>query len=93
MSGSLRRCGGQGDVLSGSLATFAAWAAIYRKENNTDVLDDVSLNVLAGYGACAMTKQAGKLAFAKLGRSFVASDLIPEIRPAFASLFPENEDC
>ena len=26
-----RRCGGQGDVLSGAVATFAAWAACYRK--------------------------------------------------------------
>ncbi len=26
-----RRCGGQGDVLSGAAATFAAWAACYRK--------------------------------------------------------------
>jgi len=92
VSGSPRRCGGQGDILSGSLATFAAWAAIYRKENSTDVLDGVSLNVLAGYGACAITKQAGKQTFAKLGRSFTASDMISEIRPAFCSLFPENEE-
>ncbi|PWN52571.1 hypothetical protein IE53DRAFT_367085 [Violaceomyces palustris] len=32
LRGGLKRCGGQGDILSGCLGTFLAWSEIYRRE-------------------------------------------------------------
>lgn len=90
VQGSLRRCGGQGDILSGSLATFAAWSHIYRKEKGTALADEIDVNLLSGIGACAMTKNASVLAFSKLGRSFTASDMVNEIHLSFDFLFPSN---
>ena len=41
IEGGLKRCGGQGDLLSGSLGTFLAWAKRYeeRKAMGEDVAD------------------------------------------------------
>ena len=36
MPGSPRRCGGQGDLLSGSMGLFAAWAKFAQEENTNE---------------------------------------------------------
>ena len=99
--GSNRRCGGQGDILSGCIATFVAWFELF-KSNNTfliplsSVSDKDKLNwfkenlggySLGCYGACAVTKTCSKLAFQKFGRSMTASDMIGCIHQSFTSLF------
>ncbi|CAG9855950.1 unnamed protein product [Phyllotreta striolata] len=74
--GSGRRCGGQGDLLGGSLATFLAWAVT----NNEDP-------VVACYAAARLARECNAKAFAKHGRSMTTTNMIEEIHEAFAENF------
>uniref|UniRef100_A0A0P6J488 ATP-dependent (S)-NAD(P)H-hydrate dehydratase n=1 Tax=Heterocephalus glaber TaxID=10181 RepID=A0A0P6J488_HETGA len=81
--GSGRRCGGQGDLLSGSLGVMAHWAFLAEPEktNGSRPL------LLAALGACSLTRQCNRQAFLKHGRSTTTSDMIAEIGAAFLELF------
>lgn len=68
--GSPRRCGGQGDLLSGTLAVFFYWA---EKKNVS------SPAITAGQAGSQFIRTAAKDAFKKHGRSMVAGDIINEI--------------
>jgi hypothetical protein len=76
--GSPRRCGGQGDVLAGTLATFLAWASIAKSQVSATPRDDTrhkakdsktSLSaaekVSAAAHAALVTRGAAGLAFGK----------------------------
>lgn len=76
--GSNRRCGGQGDILSGCLATFYSWAL----EGNVPNPGPVSCAA-----AGLLTKKCNELAFEKHGRSMLASDMIHEIHNVFEQVF------
>lgn len=84
--GSGRRCGGQGDLLSGALATFFCWTLHYIKENNCK--EDANLPAKA---ACAASSTLIKLcnteAFKEYGRSMTCSDMIKYISKIFNSEF------
>lgn len=75
--GSPRRCGGQGDVLSGCLGTMCAWASMADAE-------------LAGaaYLACCTARRAAARAFAEHRRSMVTQDVLGELGMAVQELFP-----
>ncbi|TVY46757.1 ATP-dependent (S)-NAD(P)H-hydrate dehydratase [Lachnellula occidentalis] len=91
IEGGLKRSGGQGDTLTGSLATFLAWRMAYLDglwEHEGD-LDEVELLALAAFGGSALTRECSKLAFSKNGRSLQASDLTEEVHVAFMNLFDE----
>uniref|UniRef100_A0A3Q3E0Q1 ATP-dependent (S)-NAD(P)H-hydrate dehydratase n=1 Tax=Labrus bergylta TaxID=56723 RepID=A0A3Q3E0Q1_9LABR len=81
LEGSGRRCGGQGDLLSGSMGVFAHWGAL--------TLGPLVVNpsVVAAYGACSLTRQCNSQAFQRHGRSTTTSDMIQEIGSAFKKLF------
>ncbi|KAI4462458.1 atp-dependent (s)-nad(p)h-hydrate dehydratase family member [Holotrichia oblita] len=84
LGGSGRRCGGQGDILSGALGIFYAWALLHK----LDVCvphDDRAM--IACYAACKLTRECNTIAFKKLGRSMVASDMIQEIHGVFEQYF------
>ena len=81
--GSLRRCGGQGDVLSGIIATFLSWG--FKNREKTDDWKQV-----AAYAGCVVTRRASKLAFAKYGRAMVGSDLIDFVGPAFREVIEDH---
>ncbi|XP_068185134.1 ATP-dependent (S)-NAD(P)H-hydrate dehydratase isoform X2 [Antennarius striatus] len=83
VEGSGRRCGGQGDLLSGSLGVFAHWA------HAASAAGTFSLNpsLVAAYGACSLTRQCNSQAFQRHGRSTTTSDMIQEIGSAFKKLF------
>lgn len=76
--GSGRRCGGQGDLLSGSLATFYFWALQHEDPNPAKV---------ACFAASQLTKNCNRSAFATKGRSTVTTDMITYIHPVFEKLF------
>mmetsp|Transcript_27903 Transcript_27903/g.66287 ORF Transcript_27903/g.66287 Transcript_27903/m.66287 type:complete len:283 (-) Transcript_27903:25-873(-) len=80
--GSMRRCGGQGDVLSGTLAAFLSWA----RTAPTQELQDKG-PVLAAAGACLVTRHAAAAAFSKHKRAMRAGCLIDELGPVMDSLF------
>lgn len=73
--GSKRRCGGQGDLLAGALATFYAWDG----ENPPG----------AANAASDLIRYASLIAFRERKRSMVCSDIIPKIQVAFESIHGE----
>ncbi|XP_053168586.1 ATP-dependent (S)-NAD(P)H-hydrate dehydratase isoform X2 [Hemicordylus capensis] len=81
--GSSRRCGGQGDLLSGSLGVLAHWAFIAGPEKT----NGQNPFLVAAFGACSLTRQCNNQAFQKFGRSMTASDMVLEIGAAFNKLF------
>ncbi|KJE89538.1 carbohydrate kinase domain-containing protein [Capsaspora owczarzaki ATCC 30864] len=90
--GNKRRCGGQGDVLTGILATFTYWAHQHASNSQGDKSSsseggDLEPNLLAANFACRYARACGKLAFEKAGRSTTAVDVIAEMNPAFEELF------
>ncbi|XP_067113086.1 ATP-dependent (S)-NAD(P)H-hydrate dehydratase isoform X1 [Osmerus mordax] len=83
--GSGRRCGGQGDLLSGSLGVLAHWA--YANSANLSTSTRFSPSLVAAWGATTLTRQCNRQAFLKHGRSTTTSDMLKEISPAFRVLF------
>ena len=84
-AGCPRRCGGQGDILAGAVATFASWAC----EGRGDAAEEVDL-VAACYGGALLTRASSAAGYSKHGRSMLASDILPEIGPCFSRLFPDE---
>ena len=63
--GAMKRCGGQGDVLSGVLGTFSQ----YQKGSGYDL-------IMVGMLACMVTREAARVAFSKRGHALVTPDII-----------------
>jgi ATP-dependent NAD(P)H-hydrate dehydratase len=79
---SLKRSGGQGDVLTGIMATLLCWARRVPRplEHGPDVQ-------LAAWGACWLTRQASASAFAAKGRAMLAGDMLdPHVADAVRKL-------
>ncbi|EFC45505.1 predicted protein [Naegleria gruberi] len=83
-----RRCGGQGDVLSGVIATFCFWAN--RKAGGEIGHDDRML--AACYGGCLVTKKAAELAFHDHHRATTTPNIIEKIGQAFCLAFKEDDN-
>uniref|UniRef100_A0A667X1N3 ATP-dependent (S)-NAD(P)H-hydrate dehydratase n=1 Tax=Myripristis murdjan TaxID=586833 RepID=A0A667X1N3_9TELE len=83
VEGSGRRCGGQGDLLSGSMGVLAHWAYT----SSTGMVKSVNPAMVAAFGACSLTRQCNSQAFHRHGRSTTTSDMIQEIGSAFKKLF------
>ncbi|KAL3077233.1 hypothetical protein niasHS_013222 [Heterodera schachtii] len=74
---SMRRCGGQGDILSGATALFAFWA---RKASGADIYS--SEHLLDGAEAASLlVRNASLRTFQAVGRSMNAADVIDHIVP------------
>ncbi|KAM4561018.1 ATP-dependent (S)-NAD(P)H-hydrate dehydratase [Fundulus diaphanus] len=84
VEGSGRRCGGQGDLLSGSMGVMAHWA---HAASTAGLIRGMNPSVVAAFGACSLTRQCNNQAFQRHGRSTTTSDMIQEIGPAFRKLF------
>ncbi|KAI6780204.1 ATP-dependent-like protein [Emericellopsis cladophorae] len=92
MKGGKKRSGGQGDTLTGSIATFLGWRKAYLDglwDIGEDKISADELIGLAAFGGSAITRECSRLAFAKKGRSLQASDLTDEVHNAFLNLFGE----
>ncbi|KAM3074848.1 hypothetical protein ACMFMG_008261 [Clarireedia jacksonii] len=89
LQGGLKRSGGQGDTLTGSLATFLAWRRAYLDKlwDHNGEIDEVESLALAAFGGSSITRECSRLSFAKKGRSLQASDLTEEVYTAFLNLF------
>ncbi|OAA82536.1 YjeF domain containing protein [Akanthomyces lecanii RCEF 1005] len=96
LEGGKKRSGGQGDTLTGSIATFLAWRKAYIdrlwNDPETPCLDKHEMIGLAAFGGSAVTRECSRIAFLKRGRSLQASDLTDEIHNAFMRLFGEIDD-
>lgn len=80
--GSGRRCGGQGDILSGTIAIMYCWAQQYGDEEPAK---------LACYAASYFVKELNIFTFRDRGRSMVASDMIEQIHGVFQYTFERND--
>lgn len=79
--GSLKRVGGQGDILAGLTALFVSWA------HSSNVIESREVRIAsAAVAASAVTRFAANLAFQKRGRSLITSDILNEIGNAVAQL-------
>jgi len=77
--GGLKRSGGIGDILAGTIGTFTAWNRILSESHNNEGDDRIDNLVLACWMACCVTKRATKVAFEKRKRSMTAPDILEEI--------------
>jgi ATP-dependent NAD(P)H-hydrate dehydratase len=75
--GSNRRCGGQGDILAGTLGLFIHWAQ-WTKQGDL---------FLACFAACTLVRHSAKLAFLENKRGTTTPDIISKIPKAFNELF------
>ncbi len=93
LEGGLKRSGGQGDTLTGSLGTLLAYRKAYmdRIWDHENDLKGPELLMLAAFGGSSITRECSRLAFKKLGRSLQASDLTEQVPIAFNHLIGEKE--
>ena len=90
--GCLKRCGGQGDVLAGSIATMLAWARAAEMQGRLPSNAPAPAPTLAAYTACMLTRRFARAAFARHKRSMTAPDLIDEIGEVFEDFCPAAGD-
>ncbi|KAF2201765.1 Ribokinase-like protein [Delitschia confertaspora ATCC 74209] len=89
--GGLKRSGGQGDTLTGSLATLLAYRQAYHDKiwDHDGDMDRAETLALAAYGGSAITRECSKLAFKEKGRSLQAGDLTEHVHQAFLNVIGE----
>lgn len=73
--GSARRCGGQGDVLSGSIALFSYWAQLA----NSDL-------ILGAFSGCSFVRDLNLKVYHNKRRSMVTGDFIEKIGEVFEQI-------
>lgn len=77
-----RRCGGQGDLLSGTLSLFLYWTT-----RNQVECPEPGPGVIAAWAASRLSRACAVQAFSKHGRATTTSDLINQIESAFSRLY------
>ncbi|KAG0654578.1 hypothetical protein C6P46_001599 [Rhodotorula mucilaginosa] len=90
VTGSSRRCGGQGDVLSGAVGTFLAWGKNYEERQAKDEEDPIrpqEITLLAAYAASTLTRTASRLCFAKYKRAMQTGEMLGYVGEAFERAF------
>jgi ATP-dependent NAD(P)H-hydrate dehydratase len=96
--GSLRRCGGQGDILSGCIATFVGWWWRSCRARAAGAVgggvgvgeggdDDVAGLVLAAHAGCTLLRVAARDAFAVSARGTTTPDILQCLPKAFQGTF------
>ena len=89
--GGLKRSGGQGDTLTGCLATMLAWRKAYLENlwQHDGNLNSQELLALSAYGGSAITRECSRRAFLERGRSLQAGDLTEYVHTAFEHIVGE----
>ncbi|TIB12651.1 hypothetical protein E3P89_00799 [Wallemia ichthyophaga] len=92
--GSLKRCGGQGDVLSGATGTMLAWGVVYANGIGSHKKIQVphqDIELYAAYGAAAFTRECSRRTYADSGRSMITQDMLSHLSGSYeAILSPDN---
>ncbi|GAA6008505.1 NADHX dehydratase [Rhodotorula paludigena] len=94
VTGSSRRCGGQGDVLSGAVGTFLAWGKNYEEREGKDEDDPIKpdeITLLAAYAASSLTRTASRLTFAQHKRAMQTGEMLGFVGQAFEEVFGSEE--
>lgn len=82
LAGSGRRCGGQGDLLCGSLAVFWWWAISAGASESA-----LSPSIIASYAASRLVRECNASAFKLHQRGMLTSDMLGQIQPVFNIIF------
>eukprot|EP01090_Pellita_catalonica_P023254 TRINITY_DN9452_c0_g1_i1.p1 TRINITY_DN9452_c0_g1~~TRINITY_DN9452_c0_g1_i1.p1 ORF type:complete len:275 (+),score=19.13 TRINITY_DN9452_c0_g1_i1:122-826(+) len=83
--GSFRRCGGQGDLTSGSIATFLTWFDLFKPKTLK-----YPGEMVAAYAGCLLTRRCNYTVYQEKGRSTQTSDMIESIGKVFAVHFENS---
>lgn len=81
--GSTRRCGGQGDVLSGLIATYLFWTMSHQDKLNTKIDKAAMAASISCYAACAIVRKCNEKAYSTKGLGMLTSDMIEHIHESF----------
>lgn len=87
-TGSNRRCGGQGDILSGLAGVYLHWLG---QGNDSDQKVD-NVTAWAAYLAAITTRKCNELTYDSLGGASLVSDMINRVHPALQSLLNASND-
>lgn len=90
MAGSVRRVGGQGDTLTGAMATLLLWAQHYEAGfwgEPKQKLNEDELSILAVFAACSLVRLASFKAFEKYRRAMQTSNVHEFLGEAYTELF------
>lgn len=92
--GGFKRSGGQGDTLTGSLATLLAYRKAYldRIWDHDNDMSPSELLALVAYGGSAITRECSRLAFKQHGRALQASDLTEHVHTAFLNVIGDPSE-
>lgn len=93
MPGSVRRVGGQGDTLTGAMATLLLWAQHYNSgfwEVPKEKLNEDELSILACYAACSLVRIASGKAFGKYRRAMQTLNVHEFLGEAYRELFEDS---
>ncbi|KAG7188949.1 hypothetical protein KM043_008548 [Ampulex compressa] len=82
LAGSGRRCGGQGDLLAGSLAVFWWWAICTGSNEYA-----LSPSIAASYAASRLVRECNSSAYKIKQRGMLTSDMLEQIPAVFARVF------
>lgn len=87
--GSLRRVGGQGDTLTGALATMLTWAEHYNSGfwEGSGKIDEDEAILLACFAACSVVRVASSKAFGRYKRAMQTLNVHEFLGEAFEELF------
>lgn len=86
--GSPRRCGGQGDILSGSVAVFVSWAHQHSSGAGVDSTNQMNPTVMGCMAGSILLRKAALLAFASKRRSTLTSDIIELLGRSLEEISP-----
>ncbi|XP_007034639.2 PREDICTED: ATP-dependent (S)-NAD(P)H-hydrate dehydratase isoform X1 [Theobroma cacao] len=89
--GSPRRCGGQGDILSGSVAVFLSWARQHMlATEGKPIISPKNPTVLGCIAASALLRKAASLAFEHQKRSTLTTDIIECLGQSLEAICPAS---
>lgn len=89
--GGRKRVSGQGDTLSGTLATMLAWKLAFQNNlwDHNESFSESDLFLLAAFGASAVTRCASRKAFEAHGRAVLTSHIGEQVGSAYTDLFED----
>lgn len=90
--GGLKRVSGQGDTLSGTLATMLAWKLAFQNKlwDHEDSFSELDLMLLAAFGASAVTRYAARKAYETHGRAVLTSHIGDQVGIAYRDLLESS---
>ena len=96
--GSMKRCGGVGDLLTGTLGTFIHWCHQRASQNvESDSSNDNRLaeeneaNLMAALAGSIFIRECSRAAFDKSHRSMLAIDIIERMGETFYEMFDKKQ--